>query len=77
MIMSEKKPLRVRVREAGGLYAWFNTNLIRFAGPPTVGPYETEPPAAPAAKACPLCGVPMQEHTFDRSGPKTLMHCPV
>lgn len=74
--MTEKKSLRVRVREAGGLYAWFNTNLIRFAGPPSVGPYETEPPESPVAKACPLCGFPMNEHTFDRSGPKPLMHCP-
>ena len=26
-----KRPLRERVREAGGWYTWFNTNLIRVA----------------------------------------------
>lgn len=74
--MSDKPPLRARIREAGGLYAWFNSSLIRLAGPATVGPYETTPPDSGAEKACPLCGHPMSEHTFDRSGPKPLMHCP-
>lgn len=71
--------LRARIREAGGLYAWFNTNLIRFAGPASVGPYEsTLPPSAEerAERACPLCGKPMNQHTIDRTGPKPLMHCP-
>ena len=71
--------LRERVREAGGWYSWFNTKLIRLAGPAAVGPYETTPPpsvAERAERACPLCGNPMTEHTFDRSGPKPLMHCP-
>ncbi|OZB89866.1 MAG: hypothetical protein B7X41_00535, partial [Microbacterium sp. 14-71-5] len=59
---AERPPLRQRIREAGGLYAWFNTNLIRFAGPASVGPYETTPPpsaAERAQRACPLCGEPM------------------
>ena len=29
-----------------------------------------------ATAACPLCGEVMSLHTFDRSGPKPLMHCP-
>ena len=75
----EHRRLRERVRDAGGWYAWINANLIRLAGPASVGPYETT--AAPtveerAEKACPLCGHPMTAHTFDRSGPKPLMHCP-
>lgn len=76
---SDRPPLRTRIREAGGLYAWINTNLIRFAGPASVGPYETTPPpsaAERAERACPLCGSPMTEHEIDRSGPKPLMHCP-
>ena len=78
-ISADRPPLRKRVREAGGWYAWINANLIRMAGPAAVGPYETT--AAPtveqrAEKACPLCGHPMSAHTFDRSGPKPLMHCP-
>jgi len=76
---SDSRPLRERVREAGGWYLWFNTKLIRLAGPAAVGPYETTPPptaAERAERACPLCGAPITQHTFDRSGPKPLMHCP-
>ena len=74
-----KPPLRARIRAAGGLYAWFNSNLIRLAGPASVGPYEKTPPPTPeqrAERACPLCGKPMTQHTIDRTGPKPLMHCP-
>lgn len=76
---SDRVPLRARIREAGGLYRWFNKNLIRLAGPAAVGPYEAAPPptaAQRAERACPLCGHPMTEHVIDRSGPKPLMHCP-
>ncbi|GAA2992748.1 hypothetical protein GCM10010460_31900 [Microbacterium terrae] len=82
MIMADsapKPPLRVRVRAAGGWYAWFNTNLIRVAGPAAVGPYESTPAPTEqerAERACPLCGAAITRHTFDRSGPKPLMHCP-
>ncbi|MBO0979825.1 hypothetical protein [Microbacterium sp. SD291] len=75
----ERAPLRTRIREAGGLYAWINKTLIRYAGPASVGPYEkTPPPSASerAERACPLCGAPMTRHEIDRSGPKPLMHCP-
>ena len=42
-----RPPLHTRIREAGGLYAWLNTQLIRLAGPASVGPYEpTLPPSA-------------------------------
>lgn len=74
--MSEKAPFRTRVREAGGLYAYFNSRLIKLAGPASVGPYETTPLAPSARKACPLCNHPMDEHEFDRSGPKPMMYCP-
>ncbi len=76
---NDRMPLRKRVRDAGGWYAWINAKLIRMAGPAAVGPYETTPPpsvAERAERACPLCGAPMTAHTFDRSGPKPLMHCP-
>lgn len=75
--MGEKRPLRERVREAGGWYTWFNTNLIRVAGPAQVSRLEPEPSAQERAeRACPLCHQPMNLHTFDRSGDKPLMHCP-
>lgn len=76
---ADRRPLRARVREAGGWYAWVNAKLIRAAGPAAVGPYETTPPptaAERAERACPLCGAPVAQHTFDRSGPKPLMRCP-
>jgi hypothetical protein len=80
MIMARKdparRPLRERVREAGGWYAYWNSRLIRVAGPASVGPYETTPEPARAERPCPLCGRPMSEHTFDRTGPKPLMSCP-
>lgn len=75
----DRAPLRSRIREAGGLYAWVNANLIRLAGPASVGPYEKTPaPTATerAERACPLCGAAMSAHEIDRSGPKTLVHCP-
>jgi len=73
---SGRRPLRERVREAGGWYAYLNTRLIRIAGPASVGPYDTEPEPVRTERACPLCGHPMSQHTFDRSGPKPLMRCP-
>lgn len=82
MIMTknpEHLPLRARVREAGGWYAYINSRLISLAGPASVGPYEATPPpsaAERAERACPLCGHAMNEHEIDRSGPKPLMHCP-
>lgn len=72
----DRPPLRVRVREAGGWYSYLNSRLIRFAGPASVGPYDTEPEPVRTERACPLCGQPMSAHTFDRAGPKPLMHCP-
>lgn len=68
--------LRERVRAAGGWYAYLNSRLIRFAGPASVGPYDTDPEPVRTERACPLCGQPMSAHTFDRSGAKPLMHCP-
>ncbi|QCQ16102.1 MULTISPECIES: hypothetical protein [Microbacterium] len=79
MVMAHNKPrppLRERVREAGGWYAWINRTLIRAAGPASVGPYETAPEPVRTERPCPLCGAPMSTHTFDRSGPKPIMHCP-
>ncbi|NYE20251.1 hypothetical protein BJ991_002279 [Microbacterium immunditiarum] len=70
------RPLRERVREAGGWYAWINSRLIRVAGPASVGPYDTTPEPSHTHSPCPLCGALMAQHTFDRSGPKPRMHCP-
>lgn len=74
-----KLPLRDRIRAAGGFYEWWNKGLVRYGGPASVGPYESTPPPPSQERAnrpCPLCGTAMTEHTFDRSGPKPLMHCP-
>ncbi|MFC6324445.1 hypothetical protein ACFQZV_10500 [Microbacterium koreense] len=76
---ADQPSLRARVRAAGGWYAWFNSALVRAAGPAAVGPYEATPPPSAQARAersCPLCGAAMNTHEIDRSGPKPLMHCP-
>ncbi|HWT34602.1 MAG TPA: hypothetical protein VN107_12600 [Microbacterium sp.] len=73
---SDRPPLRARVRAAGGWYSWFNSSLVRMAGPAAVGPYDTVPEPSRAERPCPLCGSPMSQHTFDRTGPKPLMFCP-
>jgi hypothetical protein len=73
------RSLRQRVREAGGWYAYLNATLIKAAGPAAVGPYETTPPPSAeerAERGCPLCGRPMADHTFDRTGIKPLLRCP-
>ncbi|KRA23136.1 type IV secretion protein Rhs [Microbacterium sp. Root61] len=72
----DREPLRKRVRDAGGWYPWINTRIVRLAGPAAVGPYDTTPEPVRTERPCPLCGAPMSQHTFDRSGPKPLMHCP-
>lgn len=71
-----KKPLRQRIREAGGFYEWWNKGLVKYGGPASVGPYDTEPEPERIERPCPLCRKPMSQHTFDRSGPKPLMRCP-
>ncbi|RLK49614.1 hypothetical protein [Microbacterium telephonicum] len=76
MARKERSPLRQRVQDAGGWYAYLNSRLIRAAGPASVGPYDSEPEPVRTERACPLCGAPMSAHTFDRTGPKPLMHCP-
>jgi hypothetical protein len=74
--MTHKIPLRQRIREAGGLYQWFNSSLIRVAGPASVGPYDTTAPEPTGPAPCPICRAPMDSHTIDRTGPKPLLHCP-
>ncbi|MWB97758.1 hypothetical protein [Agromyces seonyuensis] len=70
-----RRDLRSEVRDAGGFYHWWNRWLVRFAGPPQVGPYETTPPP-PVAQVCPVCGAPLAAHEIDRTGARTFMRCP-
>lgn len=69
MIMANKKPLRERIREAGGLYQWANSRLIRYAGPPAVGQLDDHTPPP-----CEGCGHPKSEHTTATDG---ALLCPV
>ena len=66
--MTQKKPLRERIREAGGLYLYINTRLIKYAGPATRGPYgpRVEPP-------CGHCGQGKEAHL---AGPDGALRCP-
>lgn len=72
----QRPPLRERVRAAGGWYSYWNSRLIKVAGPASVGPYDTDPEPVRTERACPLCGAAMSRHSVDRSGPKPLLHCP-
>jgi hypothetical protein len=56
-----------------------NGALRPYIGPPPLGPYGEAPLPPTAAKACPLCGLPMADHRFDRSTDhnSTRMYCPV
>ena len=77
---SKLPSLRERVREAAGWYAWINAKLIRMAGPASRRPIRDDSPAhgAGARRAGVLRSAAslMTAHTFDRSGPRPLMHCP-
>jgi len=67
--MTQKKPLRDRIREAGGLYLFLNSRLIRFAGPAQVGGGPRELPVHP----CGHCGRPKHEHVEGADGS---LRCP-
>jgi hypothetical protein len=69
MVLAQKKPLRERIREAGGLYLYINTRLIKYAGPASRGPYgpRVEPP-------CGHCGQPKEAHVVMPDGG---LRCPL
>lgn len=67
--MTEKIPWRTRVREAGGLYLWLNTTLIRLAGPPQVSP---NLPRDRTGDLCAHCGARRDAHLQDPDG---TLHC--
>ncbi|MEL5989857.1 hypothetical protein ACOKGD_08860 [Microbacterium phosphatis] len=67
--MTEKIPWRTRIREAGGLYLWFNSTLIRLAGPPHVSP---NLPRNKDADLCAHCGLRRDAHREDPDGS---LHC--
>lgn len=56
-----------------------NGALRPYIGPPPLGPYNEAPLPATSEKACPLCGMPMSQHRFDRSTDhtSTRMYCPM
>jgi len=65
--------------EGGGFFNRLNRRLFPYLGPPPLGPYDQPAPPTPASRACPLCGAPMSEHEFDRSGGAerpTKFYCP-
>ena len=54
-----------------------NARLRPYIGGAQLGIRDEAPVVAPAhGGACPLCGRPMDEHVVDRSGPRTMLHCP-
>ena len=61
----------------GDLVEAMNARLRPYIGGAQLG-LRNEAPLVPPARggACPLCGAPMDEHVVDRSGPRTMVHCP-
>lgn len=56
-------------------YDWANEKLYPILGPADLEPYE--PALDQVAQAlCPLCGVAMSEHYFDRSREDVVLYCP-
>jgi hypothetical protein len=54
-----------------------NARLRPYIGGAQLGIRDEAPVVAPThGGACPLCGRPMDEHVVDRSGPRTMLHCP-
>lgn len=54
-----------------------NSRLRPYIGGAQLGIRDEAPIVAPEhGGACPLCGRPMDEHVVDRSGPRTMLHCP-
>jgi hypothetical protein len=65
--------------EGGGFFNRLNRRLFPYLGPPPLGPYDQPTPAPASGRACPLCGAPMSDHEFDRSGGAnrpTKIYCP-
>lgn len=65
--------------EGGGFFNRLNRRLFPYIGPPPLGPYDQPAPAPASGRACPLCGAPMSDHDFDRSGGAnrpTKIYCP-
>ncbi|MGV8897431.1 MAG: hypothetical protein ACOH10_08185 [Rhodoglobus sp.] len=58
-----------------GFIDWLNRKLYSTWGPPPVGPYGPVVERLGEA-ACPVCGRPMSEHTFDRTAHDTILNCP-
>ena len=55
-----------------------NARLRPYIGGSQLGPPNEAPLVAPAhGGPCPLCGRAMDEHTVDRSGVRTMLHCPI
>jgi hypothetical protein len=54
-----------------------NRIVFTFTGPAQVGIGRPEAPYVPPTDPrCPLCGNLMADHTIDRTGERTQLHCP-
>jgi hypothetical protein len=61
----------------GYIVSRLNASLRPFIGGAQLGP-RGEPPLVPPVDGgrCPLCGLAMDTHVVDRSGVRTMVHCP-
>ena len=62
----------------GDLVERMNARLRPYIGGAQLGLKNEAPVVAPQhGGVCPLCGAPMDEHVVDRTGVRTMVHCPV
>ena len=52
---------------------WLDDKLVPVLGPPSLGPYDAEPPHS---ERCPLCGDFLAEHRAEKQEGHVFLHCP-
>ncbi len=61
-------------RGFAGAIDGLNRRLVKYIGPPPLGPYDDLPNAG--VGTCPVCRHSMGEHTIDHSTTNAILHCP-
>jgi hypothetical protein len=61
------------------LFEWVEDKLLPLFDSPQAGRYDAADVVKDADKmpVCPVCGMPMSEHTIDHSTANTILNCPV
>jgi hypothetical protein len=63
-----------RGRRYAHLFEWVEGKMLPIFDSPAVGTYPADETVD--LKDCPVCGLPMSEHTIDHSLSNTVLNCP-